>query len=81
MFAVFTFKIEVLIVLKLTQKNHVSVKSKLESALSPLAKKQHHVTSNPTIKDYTSFSLYADSHSRAQESYIKIVKRVIWPLS
>jgi len=45
MFAVFTFKIEVLIVLKLIPKNHVSVKSKLESALSPLAKKQHHVTS------------------------------------
>lgn len=50
MFAVFTFKIEVSIVLKLIQKNHVSVKSKHESAypthaLSPLAKKQHHVTS------------------------------------
>lgn len=79
MFAVFTFKIEVSIVLKLIQKNHVSVKSKNEPAypthaLSPLAKKQHHVTSNPTIKDYTRFSLSADSHSRAQESYIKIIK-------
>ena len=59
MFAVFTFKIEVSIVLKLIQKNHVSVKSKHEPAypthaLSPLAKKQHHVT-----KDYTSFSVFS----------------------